>query len=196
MSRLIAFGCSFTYGHGLSDCKETDTGWTGPSKFAWPSMLANKLNYKLDNQSYPGSSNLEILYKILSFKFEPGDLVVIMWTLPLRDTQFDESGVPTIRLGPWAKAWVAKQWMKIASETDYTQRSWLYIHHADLYLKNKNIQYFHCPAYSYDNRPEYLNIEHVYLKTLVKADKAEDGAHPGLDSHRQTAEKIFGFINE
>ena len=45
MDRLVAFGCSYTYGHGLPDCIMAK-GRAGkrPSKFAWPYLLAKKLD--------------------------------------------------------------------------------------------------------------------------------------------------------
>jgi hypothetical protein len=44
--RIIAFGCSYTYGHGLSDCLDNDMMTQGPthSNLAYPSILAEKLN--------------------------------------------------------------------------------------------------------------------------------------------------------
>jgi hypothetical protein len=43
--RIIAFGCSYTYGHGLPDCLDDDKITQGPthSNLAYPSILAEKL---------------------------------------------------------------------------------------------------------------------------------------------------------
>ena len=43
--KLVTFGCSYTYGHGLPDCIMAK-GRAGkrPSKFAWPYLLAKKLD--------------------------------------------------------------------------------------------------------------------------------------------------------
>ena len=196
MSRLITFGCSITYGLGLPDCIESNAGWAKPSEFAWPNVLANKLKYKLENQSFPGSSNLEILYKILGFKFEPTDTVAVMWTYPNRDMYFHNFGKPYRRLGVWMKDAFAKKWIALLDEHDYTQRTWIYIHHADLYFKSLGVKYIHCPADRYKNKPEHLNIENLYLKNMIKVDRAADDAHPGMQSHFQAAERIFNYINE
>lgn len=45
MSRLIAFGCSHTYGHGLPDCFiPPHRPGTDPSKLSWPYPLGELLN--------------------------------------------------------------------------------------------------------------------------------------------------------
>jgi hypothetical protein len=56
--KLVTFGCSFTYGHGLADCMAED-GSNGPtaSEQAWPSVLGKLTGMKVDNVSEPGSSN-------------------------------------------------------------------------------------------------------------------------------------------
>jgi hypothetical protein len=91
MPRLIAFGCSFTYGQGLPECaignndsKVSNT----PSELAWPAALGKLLKIETINKGIPGASNLEILYQILNFEFKNNDIVVIMWTLPVRDLYF------------------------------------------------------------------------------------------------------------
>ena len=53
MSRLITFGDSFTYGHGLVDCHVPEKNWQGPnpSKFAWPQVLGDMLGIEVINKS-------------------------------------------------------------------------------------------------------------------------------------------------
>lgn len=81
MDRLVTFGCSYTYGHGLPDCI-TDHGEAGkiPSKFAWPHLLAKKLDKELYNAGIPGASNKLIMDTVINFPFKPTDTVVILWT--------------------------------------------------------------------------------------------------------------------
>ena len=69
--RVIAFGCSFTFGHGLPDCfNPPKNPGKAPSKYAWPSLVANELNVKCINKSLPGSSNKRIWHNIGKFKFK------------------------------------------------------------------------------------------------------------------------------
>ena len=81
MDRLVAFGCSYTYGHGLPDCIMAK-GRAGkkPSKFAWPHLLAKKLDKELYNAGVPGASNKLIMDTVINFPFKPTDTVVILWT--------------------------------------------------------------------------------------------------------------------
>lgn len=79
--RLVTFGCSNTYGHGQSDCLQPN-GHPGkfPSKFAWPSVLAQKLNYNVDNKGQPGASNKRIWHNALHYDYTKTDTVIFMWS--------------------------------------------------------------------------------------------------------------------
>ena len=81
--KLVTFGCSFTYGHGLSDCIAAD-GSNGPvcSEQAWPSVLGQLTGMKVDNVSKPGSSNLMITKAIVDYpKYTKNTVVVVMWSI-------------------------------------------------------------------------------------------------------------------
>ena len=78
MSRLIAFGDSFTYGQGLDG---TGIAHAEPHPDAWPEQMRSLLGVDtVINLSKPGASNKQIWFTILSFDFEPTDIVVICWT--------------------------------------------------------------------------------------------------------------------
>lgn len=87
MKRIIAVGCSFTYGHGLEDCHydgtpnaDDHTAIFTPSKTAWPNLLAAMLNVDCVNLSEPGASNKYIAHRITEFDINSEDLVVVCWT--------------------------------------------------------------------------------------------------------------------
>jgi hypothetical protein len=83
MKRLIAAGCSLTYGHGLPDCVDKNNKkhpGPNPSKMAWPSLIADKLNRSCINLSCPGASNKQIWHTLLNFNFEPDDIVIVYWS--------------------------------------------------------------------------------------------------------------------
>lgn len=98
--RLVTFGCSFTYGQGLPDCYNIHTNEPGkfPSKSAWPQLLADKLMLECINVSEPGSSNKEILNKLLNFKINDNDIVVTMWSFPDRWCCMSNTGITRIDL--------------------------------------------------------------------------------------------------
>ena len=89
--KLIVFGCSFVYGHGLPDCIAADGQSQGPkpSKLAWPSHLFAKQGFKsLDNQGICGASNKQITRAILNYDFNEPCVVVIQWSRFVRKTFF------------------------------------------------------------------------------------------------------------
>ncbi len=90
MNRLVAFGCSNTYGEGLTDCwvdkngqptmKQKGSHGQKPSKYAWPRLVSDDLGRKCVNFAVPGASNKHILDIILHTKYVKGDIVVVMWS--------------------------------------------------------------------------------------------------------------------
>ena len=80
MKRLLAFGCSNTYGHGLKDCWSPD-GRPGDeaSKYAWPQILSQHLNRVCVNLSNPGASIREVVHKVQTTTFRKSDIVVVMF---------------------------------------------------------------------------------------------------------------------
>ena len=224
MSRLLAFGCSNTYGHGLEDCllKDNQPG-PQPSKFAWPSLLANKLNIPCLNLAEPGSSNQDILRKILSEDIHENDIIVILWTHYSRDVLYVEhraqgsntdkkTGLDYMLVGHWmidpnngyssVKHIVASYYV---AHTDIDQqiRSWLAIHHAENYLaslKTKSYLFFLDARNILYKKPPFLkfkNLQDLQLwdTLFVKHPRAPDNNHPGLEAHQETADLMYNIIN-
>jgi len=98
MSRIIAFGCSNTFGQGSPDCVTARRG-DPPSRYAWPAVLGRLLNRPVLNLAVPGASNLEILHQITLTEFKPGDLVYVFWSYLDRWSIIRESDV--VQIGPW-----------------------------------------------------------------------------------------------
>ena len=209
-NRLITFGCSYTYGIGLPDC------WKDPcnqSKMGWPNLVSDKLNVELINISASGASNFEILHNIINFDFLDSDIVVIMWTHYARDILFKSwiKTDPLVRLGPWTTgvgSWfrqlidthvaVGKDWIENMNEETFALKSWAYIHHADLYLKSKNIRYIHFPAAPNEllTYPVNYKIDNLHLCGIVRIDLGRDKLHPGVESNKHTADLIYKKLNE
>lgn len=204
MSRLITFGCSMTYGHGLADCLQNDNGpGYVSSKFAWPEHLGRYLEKDVINKSKPGASNLEILYHILNFEFDQDDIVVILWSFPSRDLIFNE---PTPEytfeytpIGSWQDSDLARSWLKTHSDHDLMIRTWLHIHHAEQYLENNKLvnNSFVLIYDIYGRHPEYLRFKNLSNSTTIdRTDIAFDGTHPGPISHQRMADKIFKLLSQ
>jgi hypothetical protein len=194
MNRLITFGCSYTYGFALPD-----SNMSNASEYAWPTLLANKLNLRLINLGHSGSSNLEILNTILNYNFLPGDKVIVQWSFYNRDTIFH----PTkgcIQVGPWEEYAYYDEWAVVHTLYDLKNKSLLNIHHAWQHLKMLDVDF------------DFLNIDEPYGKTRWSTDikflktsfkdyenvypKANDGVHPGVECHAKVAEEIFNEMSK
>jgi hypothetical protein len=203
-SKLVTFGCSFTFGSGLPDC--CNNNCLVPSNYAWPSILGKELSLIVDNQSLPGSSNFEILQHILKYNFCESDIAVIMWTLPDRDLVFKDSlffkSYDYVSLGSWDESMLATYWKLTHNKTDLAIRSWFYIHHASTFLAMKNIRLINIFA-SYKLlkhfKPKFLDVKVFDIEPGMVSlwkDYANDKIHPGIKSHRFIATQVGKLINE
>lgn len=93
MKKLIAFGDSWTHGHGVEDDirykeigKADDFIFTLRMLNSWPRYLADKLDLPFLNFGYPGSDNVHIANGIDMFfeKLTKDDLILIMLSFPYR----------------------------------------------------------------------------------------------------------------
>lgn len=76
MTRLVAFGDSFTQGIGI-DGMPGDS--TLPNPWAWPQLTADILGLECVNYGRGGAAPLGILENITYFDFNPDDIVIIGW---------------------------------------------------------------------------------------------------------------------
>lgn len=208
--RLVTFGCSLTYGHGLEDCHiEPHFPGLEPSKFAWPTILAEKLKVKCVNNSYPGSSNLEILLSILKFNFLPNDLVIILWTNELRSSYFyineHTKEVCFHQLGTWQFPYqdIVDNWLKANDDLNLLFQSLILIHHGEQYLernKIKNYSFYTSNKLFQENRLKFLKIKNTPnedISTIMwNFDRALDKGHPGPIAHIKMSEFILKNIKE
>jgi hypothetical protein len=203
MQRLVTFGCSCTFGEALPDCIITDYNSAKPSKFAWPSVLAGMLRKECVNLSSPGSSNFKILDTILSTPLKKEDVVVVMWSYFGRDMLIDDKGR---KFGFHSSDTneLVNAWASVHGLTDLMYRSWLYIHHAQLYLTSLGIDFYFLHV---DNDLKFKNLKpewaqdvkllDTYIgKYAATAPKAADNRHPGEHAHALTAFSIFYNIKQ
>jgi hypothetical protein len=204
MTRLVAFGCSMTYGQGFPDCTNS------PSKHAWPSLLSDKLNCQSQNQGVPGSSNKNTLLEILDFKFQPDDIVVILWTFfhralllnefpinILPNTQANRISKECLKEGP--DSW--DSYYRIHSDKDMMIDTLLHINHTNLYLKDIGITTYNfyfdsLIKYSLINKQKYIkNVDLHYVDLEVyQTDLAEDNLHPGYQSQQNITDFMYNTI--
>lgn len=201
IKRLVTFGCSFTYGAGLED----------PNTQAWPAVLGRLTKRTVINNGSIGSSNLEILARILSFNFQEDDLVVIGWTYCNRDIIFKKDGVDE-KITPWMNGDIFKNWLAIHNEYDIEVRSGLYIHHAELYLNNlkiKNYGFWAVPGAgkkidkfltrvfnTAPRMPVFVKENTLHKNIMNLVDIAPNNSHPGPVAHTVAGGKLYRIVNE
>lgn len=100
-TRLLAYGCSNTFGEGLDDIWRPGNGSVRyginlgePSRFAWPRELGRLMKFdRVHNLAEGGASNKKIWRNILQTEIDPiKDTVVVQWTFVDRYTIFYDDG--------------------------------------------------------------------------------------------------------
>lgn len=209
MSRLIAFGCSNTFGQGLPDCGEAPR-YCGdnPSKLAWPNIAAQKLRLLPINLAQPGSSNKQITYSILNYQnwFEKSDTVVILWSFHARHTIFKKNDpVPDqFFLNQWeGQPHTCEFWRKYFIET-YDQfnvelDNIFYMDYAHRFLldKVKTVMHYVTDNFSIEMQAKYFSGDILGNgKELMNPyPRSLDNAHPGEQAHRAMATQIVKDYN-
>jgi hypothetical protein len=199
MARLIAFGSSYTYGHGLPDCYiPPNQPGDAPSKHAWPSAVADILNTECVNMSECGISNKHIWHTVVNFNFKKNDTVIILWTYLERSAILKNKDT-VVSIGPWINE--SKIYYKhIHSKYDAEMQTKLFISHVDFLLKAKGIAVFHLITDHHEATLFELGehtVAHIplYLSEYIpKFSKALDGSHPGEECHRQFANDIVQVL--
>ena len=140
--KLLTVGDSFTYGDELVD-----------RTLAWPYLLANKINYNVDNLGKPGESNTAILRNAM-LNADDADIVVIAWSHYGRMEASDENGVFTI--------WPGNAGNLFKDELSYRHDLLTYInhHHDDFYqFQQLLINIILLQNYMKSNNKKYLMLD-------------------------------------
>lgn len=195
MSRLIAFGCSHTYGVGLSDCWDgKGVGDLPPSKLAWPQLLANKLNLECINNSNYGASNREIWWHIINFPFDKTDKIVVQWSYTNRDCIISSTNTVE-QLSPWTDCSVTKKFLAMSfNEFDKSIESHTYIQHANMIVPN--IYNFITDIRQLNPFPTWQTINILYNMNSIYqyANKALCNQHGDEQFHEQLAQEYYKIL--
>jgi len=206
MSRLIAFGDSFTFGNDLSD-------WDNhtPSRSTWPALLAEHLNLDYKCLAEPGSSNSSISRQVLSFEFQPDDFVILNWTWINRWDFFNGSKWETVRPFGCENSVFARYYYKFFQSEEWdkfeTLKNMQLIHGL---LDQKHIKYmstcideltidtrWHVPPYIQtlidlvSPRATFFDGRGFYHWAREKNFKISELMHPLEDAHRAAFEYII-----
>ena len=214
MPRLVAFGCSHTYGESLPDCITNDPP-PPPSKFSWPNMLSKKLPLGIDkcmNLAHCGSSNKQIHFKILKSNFEKDDLVVVLWTHVDRSCFLTDKGLKQMLPSYTQKRKDNPKQRRIENVAYYEHlyskenaeyETFVSIDHAYRYLNTFGVKQHHFTfsrkgvdpiSSTLDKTPDWFSPA---LKNLdLLPDLGYDNHHPGVKAHADMADQIYKHIEE
>jgi lysophospholipase L1-like esterase len=160
MARLFAFGCSITVGEALPDTvTKAGKKINGPSTYAWPQLLGEKLNLSVANLGQSAASNKYICKRMLDTNLRSDDTVVFMWSYFAR-TCFFENQKHHKRIIPGSLDWritKGKQFKQIREDLKYCENfynnyftwynafyeSYQQINFAKMYLDSKGIANYH-----------------------------------------------------
>ena len=196
MERLIVFGCSLTYGHGLPDCfiPPKQPG-SHPSKMGYPSILAKYMNLECINQSSPGASNKRIWDTVTKFNYHKNDIVIIQWSYIERNAIIHRDKI--IDIGPW----MPHSFYDTYDEYDSTIMSTLYVSHSNMFLSTKNIKVYNIipgvnelPILDFNG----VIIDHipVYITAMRELyPLALDKRHPGIECQETYSKEILQYLN-
>jgi hypothetical protein len=206
MSRLIAFGCSNTFGQGLPDChfvNKAGKSYPGlhPSKHAWPAQLDKLLNIdEVLNMGKPGSSNKQIWNTIMNFKFQPDDFVVCHWSLIHRSCiLYEHKDLLALGLWPIPERHIGESYQRYLSfaDSDYNLmiESCGFIDHAHLFLKNRVKHLYHVvfKKDEFEKKPDWCNFDFITEAGYFNLNfpLALDNSHTGVQGHKELAKEIF-----
>ena len=103
MSKIYFFGCSYTFGHGLSDCRLM-TPSDNPSKIGWAGQVANLAGKECINLADPGGSNRQAVHLAQRCDIQSGDIAIFHWTFMNRYFYIHRhptKGILTTKVGNW-----------------------------------------------------------------------------------------------
>lgn len=218
MAKLYAFGCSNTVGEWLPDTLEERNGelrcWLDckPSQYAWPAVLAEKMQLKCVNLGVPGNSNKNIWKNVVDTNINCEDTVVILWTFYSRTCVFqDDDTVKRIMvhdidrkdIEPDVKHLIKTYFKNFYTDKNAVYESYMYASWVKMFLDNKNIKNYHFSCHLTHNRsieledpgaPDWSCVKFPDIKFKGIGEAALDGMHPGILSHKQMAMDMFSYI--
>lgn len=209
--RLIFFGDSFTYGHGLPDCtSSTDRSAPGPrpSLMGYPNMVGRVFGKEVFNYAQPGASNKQISELIAINKLLPGDKVIVQWSYTERDHYLPKAN--TIKSAPPSakldfKGKLYYRYFCIPEDTEHVCALTAELCY-DYIINKTGLK----PTYWFNGTKEYafknLRLDLPYADNFITrtnwlpkgmpiTDQAAlDKIHPGIRWNRQLSEHLAEWI--
>lgn len=225
MSNLYAFGDSCTYGYGLPDvwhenvhdeyrCPTYNPYSSGASSYAWPNILAKKIDRQCYNFGTPGASNKEILWRFQHVlpDIKTDDMVVFLWSWFDRHCILREDFETTFNVSIGrTKNCNGKNIKKSAiyndlfvDPHDMLVSNWTRIHYAHLACKSIGMSSYHMfgpnITHEYLLPPKFIDLNDmniIYTNLHYIEDefpKALDEDHPGIEAHEYISDLFYELI--
>jgi len=184
MTRLIAFGCSYTRGTGLDDVwnfEKNSSIFPTPSKHAWPQLLADELNVECINLGKGGLSNKAIWHDFVNFNFQDNDIIFVHWTFLDRYHFYENKN----------KGYI------IDHKGQHTRDKVFFKHLNDLYLRMNHVnslQKVHNLLVDPIENVDWNTVTplDVYLNDYkIKYPRANDNSHPGMLAHKEFSKQLL-----
>ena len=192
MTRLVAFGCSYTRGTALDDVWDFEKNcsiFPQPSKYAWPQLVADELNVECINLGKGGYSNKAIWHTIINFDFKPSDIVFVHWSFLDRYHYYENKETGYI-IDHTHKDKRDKMFFKyLHSDYEMINDLFLRMNHVDSLHSNLN----HILMALVD-KPKWNNTSctEIYLDHIKqKYPRANDNSHPGMLAHKEFSMQLL-----
>jgi hypothetical protein len=195
MPRLVAFGCSHTYGFELPDCPTISHP---PSKMGFPNIVGKQLNLEVVNRSDTGASQKQIAATILNTQIMHDDIVLINWTYPMRRGIWN--GNHWEQLATWTddKTW-KKFYTKYHRREDDVLDSLMNINLANMFLDRKckkvinSLHEFNREIVESSETWNNVKIDLVFVDNNYYYETMPKG-HPDLTSHEVYAQRLLDLL--
>lgn len=204
-TRIVAFGCSYTYGHGLEDCIIDGMHPSStPSKYAFPNLLAVRMGVKCLNFSRPGSSIKYMWHQAMNvYQPRKADIVINMFTNHNRNCVLHIDDKKIKHLGFWQDDKASKYFYKhLENDYDSVYGAWMQINSINNHLKNK-VSLIINGFVNYKSiadilLPEWNNVEcDIEFQPIGNRHPlASDNSHWGELAHAELSETLYKMIGE
>ena len=201
--KLLTVGDSFTFGEELSDVKDNLT----PSKFAWPELLANQLDWEVTNLAKPGSGNMRMTRNVVS-EIDNHEVFIIAWSHWARIEFSDDIGtfdiwpgcsaLPHERFSPHRKT--AIDYITRYHNDDYLIRQYLLsVELLETFLKYHKKKYIMLSAFRFPFKTNktftnYLGWPNETMMEWTYGTPQGPGGHFLEQGHAIVADKINEYI--
>lgn len=201
--KLLTVGDSFTFGEELSDVTDNITS----SKFAWPEILANKLDWQVVNLAKPAVGNSRMVRNVVN-EIANHDVFIIAWSHWARIEFADDIGIfdiwpgcsalPHLHFSPHRKT--AVEYITRYHNDDYLIRQFLLnVEILETFLKYHNKKYIMLSSFGFSTKTNktftnYLGWPNETMMEWTYGTPQGPNGHFLEQGHEQVADKIYEHI--